>query len=159
MMQLGIDMIPAYSPEARGRSERVFGTLQARLPKELVDAGIGDAGQANRFLKRRFLPAYNREFMVPPAEPGSAFVPWIGGNLRDILCLQEERVVRADNCVAYNGKLLQIPADRHRCHYVKAKVRVHEYPGGRLAIFHGPGRLADYDANGKECKNRTKTAA
>jgi hypothetical protein len=159
MGQLGIEMIPAYSPEARGRSERVFGTLQARLSKELVDAKITEVSQANRFLRRRFLPAYNREFMVPAAETGSAFVPWIGTNLQDILCLQEERVVRADNCVVYQNKLLQIPADRHRCHYVKAKVRVHEYPDRRLAIFYGPRRLAQYDASGKECKIKTKGAA
>ena len=159
MRQLGIEMIPAYSPEARGRSERAFGTLQARLPKELADAGIIDVASANRFLKRRFLPAYNREFMVDAAETGSAFVPWIGTGLRDILCLQEERVVRPDNCVAYDNKLLQIPADRHRCHYVKAKVRVHEYPDHRLAIFHGPRRLAQYDANGTEQKFKTEASA
>jgi transposase len=159
MRQLGIEMIPAYSPEARGRSERAFGTLQARLPKELADAGITDVAQANRFLKRRFLPTYNREFMVTAAETGSAFVPWIGANLCDILCLQEERTVRPDNCVAYNKKLLQIPADRHRCHYVKATVRVHEYPDGSLAIFHGPRRLAQYDANGKGRKINTKAVA
>lgn len=159
MSQLGIDMIPAYSPEARGRSERAFGTLQGRLPKELADAGITEVVKANRFLKRRFLPAYNREFMAPPAETGSAFVPWIGASLPDILCLQEERIVRADNCVVYQNKLLQIPADRHRCHYVKAKVRVHEYPDRHLAIFHGPRRLAQYDANGKECKINTKATA
>ena len=159
MGQLGIEMIPAYSPQARGRSERAFGTLQGRLPKELADAGITDVTQANRFLKQRFLPAYNREFMVSAAETGSAFVPWIGTNLQDILCLQEERVVRADNCVAYQNKLLQIPADRHRCHYVKAKVRVHEYPDHQLAIFHGPRCLAQYDVNGKECKIKTKAVA
>lgn len=157
--QLGIEMIPAYSPEARGRSERAFGTLQGRLPKELADAGIREVAAANRFLKRRFLPGYNREFMVPAAESGSAFVPWIGANLHDILCLQEERVVRADNCVVYQNKLLQIPADRHRCHYVKAKVRVHEYPNRHLAIFHGPRCLAQYDANGKECKIKKKATA
>ncbi|HEY1460281.1 MAG TPA: transposase, partial [Casimicrobiaceae bacterium] len=151
--------IPAYSPEARGRSEHAFGTLQDRLPKELADAQITEVAKANRFLKRRFLPAYNREFMVPAAETGSAFVPWIGSNLHDILCLQEERVVRADNCVVYGNKLLQIPADRHRCHYVKAKVRVHEYPDRSLAIFHGPRRLAHYDANGKERKIKNKDAA
>jgi hypothetical protein len=159
MSQLGIEMIPAYSPEARGRSERVFGTLQARLPKELADARITEVAKANRFLKRRFLPAYNREFMVPAAENGSAFVPWIGANLQDILCLQEERIVRADNCVVYQNKLLQIPPDRHRCHYVKAKVRVHEYPDRHLAIFHGPRCLAHYDANGKERKIKTTAAA
>jgi transposase len=159
MRQLGIEMIPAYSPEARGRSERAFGTLQARLPKELADAGITDVAKANRFLKRRFLPTYNREFMVAAADNGSAFVPWLGANLRDILCLQEERTVRSDNCVAYNNKLLQIPADRHRCHYVKATVRVHEYPDRNLAIFHGPRCLAQYDANGKERKINMKASA
>ncbi len=159
MTQLGIDMIPAYSPEARGRSERAFGTLQDRLPKELTDAAITELAAANRFLQRRFVPAYNREFAVPAAETGSAFVPWVGGNLKDILCLQEERVVRPDNCVAYQTKLLQIPADRHRCHYVKAKVRVHEYADGNLALFHGPRCLAHYAANGKELKIKMKAAA
>lgn len=159
MAQLGIEMIAAYSPEARGRSERVFRTLQDRLPKELQAAGITTMAQANRFLQRAFLRAYNREFAVPAAEPGGAFVPWAGANLHDILCLQEERVVRPDNCVAYQNKLLQIPADRHRCHYVKAKVRVHEYPNGQLAVFHGPRCLARYDADGKELKVPTKKAA
>jgi transposase len=159
MAQLGIDMIAAYSPQARGRSERAFGTLQERLPKELTDAAITDLAAANRFLQRRFVPAYNREFAVPAAETGSAFVPWVGGNLHDILCVQEERVVRSDNCVAYQNKLLQIPADRHRCHYVKAKVRVHEYANGSLAVFYGPRCLAHYAANGKETKIKMKAAA
>jgi len=159
MAQLGIDMIAAYSPQARGRSERAFGTLQERLPKELTDAAITDLAAANRFLQRRFIPAYNREFAVPAAETGSAFVPWVGGNLHDILCVQEERVVRSDNCVAYQNKLLQIPADRHRCHYVKAKVRVHEYANGSLAVFYGPRCLAHYAANGKETKIKMKAAA
>lgn len=159
MAQLGIDMIAAYSPQARGRSERAFGTLQERLPKELTDAAITDLAAANRFLQRRFVPAYNREFAVPAAETGSAFVPWVGGNLHDILCVQEERVVRSDNCVAYQNKLLQIPADRHRCHYVKAKVRVHEYANGSLAVFYGPRCLAHYAANGKETKIKMQAAA
>jgi hypothetical protein len=159
MTQLGIEMIPAYSPEARGRSERAFGTLQDRLPKELLDAAITEVAVANRFLQRRFIPAYNREFAVPAAETGSAFVPWIGANLHDILCLQEARTVRADNCVVYHNHLLQIPADRHRFHYVKATVRVHEYPNGQLAIFHGPRCLAHYDANGKEIKPKVRQAA
>lgn len=160
LAQLGIEMIAAYSPQARGRSERAFRTLQDRLPKELQAAGITTLAQANRFLQRTYLRAYNREFAVPAAEHGSAFVPWAGTNLHDILCLQEERVVRPDNCVAYQNKLLQIPADRHRCHYVKAKVRVHEYLNGQLAVFHGPRCLARYDASGKELKlPTTKKAA
>lgn len=159
MAQLGIEMIPAYSPEARGRSERSFRTLQDRLPKELRDADITDRLAANRFLRRTFIRAYNREFAVATTESGSAFVPWIGTNLNDILCLQEERIVRPDNCVVYHQLLLQIPANRHRCHYVKAKVRVCEYPDRHLAIFHGPRCLAQYDASGKERKIKIQAAA
>nr|WP_226830228.1 hypothetical protein [Acidithiobacillus caldus] len=87
--------------------------------------------------------------MQPAAEEGSGFVPLIGQDVTDILCEQYERVVGKDNCVAFESLKLQIPADRHRLHYVKIRVRVHRYPDGRLALFHGPRRLADYDANGQ----------
>ena len=159
MAQLGIEMIPAYSPQARGRSERIFATLQDRLPKELADAGIATVEGANRFLKRRFIPSYNREFAVEPAEPGSACVPWIGAHLEDILCIQEDRTVRPDNCVAYKSLVLQIPADQHRCHYVKANVRVHAYPAGGYAVFHGPRCLARYDAQGMAVKAKLRKTA
>jgi transposase len=149
LQQLGITLIPAYSPEARGRSERVFRTLQDRLPKELALAGITDRAAANRFLHDRFLPAYNRRFMVAAAEPGTAFVPWIGTSLADVLCVQEERIVANDNTVRYQGKSLQIPPNQHRFHYVKVTVRVHEYPDGTLAVFHGPRCLARYQADGR----------
>ena len=148
MQQLGIQMIAAYSPQARGRSERMFKTLQDRLPKELVLEGITDMDEANRFLKRRFLPRFNRSFKVVPGEEGSAFVPLLGVQLADILCIQEERTVGNDNCVRYLGQTLQIPKTRQRCHYVKAKVRVHAYPDGRLAVFHGPRCLAKYRGDG-----------
>lgn len=159
LQQLGIEMIAAYSPEARGRSERVFATHQERLPKELVLAGISDLAAANRYLERKYLPAFNAEFAVPARETGSAFVPWIGGNLDDVLCEQVERTVGHDNCVRYENLFLQLPADRYRCHYVKAKVRVHCYPNGRLAVFHGPRKLADYTAEGKLFKGKVKRAA
>ena len=159
LQQLGIAMIAAYSPEARGRSERAFATHQERLPKELAYAGIRDLAAANRYLARKYLPAFNTEFAVPAREAGSAFVPWIGGNLDDILCEQIERTVGHDNCVRYENLFLQLPADRYRCHYVKAKVRVHCYPDGRLAVFHGPRRLADYNAEGKLLKSKVKRAA
>jgi transposase len=149
LQQLGITLIPAYSPEARGRSERVFRTLQDRLPKELALAGITDLAAANRYLATQFLPAYNQRFAVPATEAGTAFVPWIGTHLAEILCLHEERVVAKDNTVRYQGLSLQIPPDRHRFHYVKATVRVHEYPDGTLAVFHGPRCLARYDAEGR----------
>ena len=159
LQQLGIEMIAAYSPEARGRSERAFATHQERLPKELAYAGITDLAAANRYIARRYRPAFNAEFAVPAREEGSAFVPWIGGPLDDILCEQVERTVGNDNCIRYENLFLQLPADRHRCHYVKAKVRVHGYPNGRLAVFHGPRRLADYSADGKLLKTKEKCAA
>ena len=141
LQQLGIELIPAYSPEARGRSERMFGTLQKRLPQELELAGITDMAAANRFLKEDFLPAHNARFARPAEDTGSAFVPF-AGNLADILCVQEDRVVGNDNTVRYKNLSLQIPAGRHRHHYVKAKVSVHEYPDGDLAVFHGQRCLA-----------------
>lgn len=148
MRQLGIEMIPAYSPEARGRSERLFRTHQDRLTKELALAGITGMAEANRYLKESYQPAFNREFMQPAMEDGSAFIPSVGASLADILCEQHERVVGKDNCVAFEGLKLQIPQDRARYHYVKVKVRVHRDPEGRLALFHGPRLLARYDASG-----------
>ncbi len=152
LAQLGIELIAAYSPQARGRSERLFKTLQDRLPKELALAGITTMLAANRFLERTYLPAHNRRFHVAPADTGSAFVPFIGQGLADILCPQHTRSVANDNTVRYNGLILQIPQDTHRCHYVKATVHVHEYPDRSLAIFHGPRQLARYDAKGRLLK-------
>lgn len=159
MKQLGIEMIPAYSPEARGRSERAFATHQGRLPRELAAAGITDMAEANRYIAEIYLPAFNAEFAVPAREEGTAFVPWIGGNLDDILCEQIERTVGNDNCVRFENLSLQIPADRHRCNYVKAKVRVHRYANGNLAVFHGPRRLADYSPAGMLIHKQLKQAA
>lgn len=149
MKQLGIDMIAAYSPEARGRSERAFGTHQGRLPQELALAGIKSMARANQYLARVYRPAFNAEFAQPAMEQGSAFVPWIGGSLEDILCEQHERTVSSDNCVRFEGMILQIPADRHRCHYVKARVRVNRYASGAIALFHGPRGLAYFTPEGK----------
>jgi transposase len=158
MNQLGIQMIAAYSPEARGRSERFFRTFQDRLPKELALAGITDREDANRFLRRDYLKRFNRRFMVKPAQEGDAFVPLLGVDIDNILCRQVERAVGKDNCVSYQGRALQLPSDTVR-HYSKARVRVHEYPNGHLAVFHGPRRLAAYDPAGKPVKQRKKMAA
>ena len=150
--QLGIEMIAAYSPEARGRSERAFGTHQGRLPQELAYHGITTIEAANRYLAQVYLPAFNAEFMKEPLEAGTAFVPWIGVDLQDILCERCERTVTADNCVSFEGKTLQIPADKYRCHYIRVKVSVHRYKDGSLAIFHGPRKLVDYDVAGLQKK-------
>ncbi len=148
LAQLGITHIPSYSPEARGRMERAFGTLQNRLPPELRLEGIASVAAANRYLRERFIPDHNKRFAVDAAEPGSAFVPYVGRPLAETLCVQEDRQVGRDNCVVWRGRSLQIPAQPHRHHYVKATVRVHEYPDGRLALFDGPRCLARHDAKG-----------
>ena len=158
LIQFGIELIPAYSPEARGRSERMFGTLQKRLPQELRLAGITDMAEANRFLKEVYLPRHNARFAVPAEAEGTAFVPFAGA-LDDILCIHEERTVGNDNTVRYKSLALQIPPDRYRHHYVKAKVRVHEYPDGTLAVFHGPRRLARYQADGQPIETPARKAA
>ena len=158
--RLGIELIPAYSPEARGRSERMFGTLQKRLPQELRLAGITDMAGANRFLKEVYLPQHNARFATQVEAEGSAFVPFAGtAALDDILCIHEERTVSNDNTVRYKRRVLQLPADRHRRHYVKATVRVHEYPDGTLAVFHGPRCLARYRADGEPIDTSTRQAA
>ena len=148
LKQLGIEHIAAYSPQARGRSERAFQTHQGRLPQELARAGITEMAAANRYLEQVYMAAHNKEFGVASALPGSAYVPFIGGNLPDILCEQHERTVGNDNCVAFAGLSLQIPSDEFRHHYVRTKVRVHRYVDKTLALFHGPRKLASYDAQG-----------
>lgn len=159
MQQLGIMMIPAYSPEARGRSERMFRTHQDRLVKELAFHHITSMEEANRYIKKTYLPSFNREFKQKPLEAGSTFVPWVGAHLEDILCEHHERTVTPDNCVSFEGLTLQIPPDKYRCHYVRAKMNVHLYTDGSLAIFHGPRKLADYDEKGQLKKKKKDKAA
>ena len=149
MKQLGVCMIPAYSPEARGRSERMFRTHQDRLTKELAKHWITTLAAANKYLRHHYLARYNAEFSVNPRETGTAFVPYIGTELTDILCEQYERTVGNDNCVHFDNHILQIPPDQYRFNYVKTTVRVHRYRDGSLGVFHGPRKLATYDQQGK----------
>jgi transposase len=157
--RLGIEHIPAYSPEARGRSERMFGTLQGRLPKELKLAGISDIAAANRFLSEVYLPVHNARFAKPPQIEENAFVASDRARLAEILCIEEERVVSRDNTVAYEGLRLQLPPSRLRAHYVKARVKVRQYPDGTLAVFHGPRLVARYNANGAPTQGESLQAA
>jgi len=160
LAQLRIEHLPSYTPQGRGRMERVWQTLQGRLPPLLRQAGISDVASANRWLAEVYMPQHNARFAVAPAEDGTAFIPFAGA-LDDILCLEEERVVSQDNTVRYHNRVLQIPASRHRNHFVKVNVRVREYGDGSLAIFHGPRKIAAYDASGglKEEAAKTKFAA
>ena len=159
MAHLGISTIAAYSPEARGRSERAFETHQGRLPNELALMGITTMEGANRYLCETYLPAFNRKFAHPAREEGSAFMPYIGPSLDDILCEQFERTVQHDNCVRFENLVLQIPKNEYRCNYIKAKVRVHRYLDGSFSIFHGPRKLAGYDKNGQQIQNTAQKAA
>jgi transposase len=160
LAELKIEHIPSYSPEARGRMERVFGTLQKRLPPVLRLKQITTVEAANRFLADVYLRDHNKRFAVAAAEEGSAFVPF-AGDLKDVLCIREARTVTNDNCVRYGGLSLQIPEQRHRRHFVKATVQVHHYPDGSLAIFHGPRKLADYRPDGtlSEQEDQIRSAA
>ena len=148
LKQLGIKHIPAYSPEARGRSERMFGTLQGRLPAELALHGITTMDAANVYLRDIYQARHNKEFTVPAEDLEPAFIPYVGRSLADILCLQEERTVAKDNTVSYQGKILQIQASTHRHHYVKAEVTVCHYPNDSLALFHGHQCLARFSKDG-----------
>lgn len=159
MQQLGVEMIAAYSPEARGRSERMFRTHQDRLTKELAAAGIRGMAEANRYVKEVYLPAFNAEFSHPAREEGTGFVPYVGRGIEEILCEHFERVVGKDNCVEFERLKLQIPATRGRSHYMKAKVRVHRYDDGTLAVFHGHRCLGRYDAKGRLKGEEDKVAA
>ena len=147
LAELGIRHIPSYSPEARGRMERVWGTLQQRLPPLLRLEAITTVEAANRFLAETYLDEHNERFAVTPAEEGSAFVPFVG-DLAGVLCAKHERTVGNDNCVRFGNLDLQIPEQRHRRHYVRVTVQVRQYADGGLSIFHGPRRLADYTADG-----------
>ena len=158
MKQLNITMIAAYSPEARGRSERMFKTHQGRLPKELARVGIKTMSAANQYLKDIYKPACNAEFACAARETGTAFVPYIGVDLKNILCEQYERTVGNDNCVHFDKRILQIPAGQYRFNYAKTKVRVHRYRDGMIGVFHGPRKLADYDRQGHLIANSKKKA-
>lgn len=161
LASLGVDHIAAYSPEARGRSERMFGTLQNRLVKELAQAGIRDREAANRFIAQDYLPRHNKRFAKEPALPESGFVTVIDkAMLTETLCLHEERTVARDNTVTVGKLTLQLPSGVGRPHHVKAKVCVHIYPDETRAVFRGPTLIARYDQHGQLTpEGQTRNAA
>lgn len=148
LAQLGIQHIAAYSPEARGRSERMFATLQDRLVKELADAGIETIEAANRFIGETYLPAHNRRFVVAAEADGTAFTPWSRADLDEVLCQQEERIVDRDNTVTVGRLKLQIEPSPLRRHFVKATVTVRRYASGDIALFYGPRPIGRYRSDG-----------
>jgi len=148
LRELGMQMIPAYSPQARGRSERNFGTWQGRLPQELRLHGMASVEEANKFLREHYIAEFNRSFQVRAAERGTAFLPRRRQNLDLVFSLQFERAVNRDNTVSFQHLRLQIEAVRWRATLAGCTVRVHQHLDGSLTITHGPQRLGRYSAEG-----------
>ena len=146
--ELGVQMIPAYSPQARGRSERNFGTWQGRLPQELRLRGIQTLEAANRFLREHYISAFNRRFQVPGRERGSAFVRRSRKDLDLIFALQYQRTVNRDNTVSIQNLRLQIEPVRWRATLAGCTVTVHQHLDGTFTLTYGPQRLGHYSADG-----------
>ena len=150
MEELGVEMIPGYSPQARGRSERWNGTWQGRLVAELRLAGIADLAVANRYIASKFLPGLNRQFSQEAAEPGSAFVGAQGADLDRIFALRHEgRVVANDNTVRVNHLILQLEKSRFRDHFAKCQVDVFEHLDGTYAVVWKKRVIGRYDSQGQ----------
>ena len=147
--RLGIEHIPAYSPQARGRSERLNRTFQDRLVNELRVAQITTLAAANAYLRDVFLPHHNATFARPPRDPASAFVPLAGADLETILCHEEERVVAPDNTVTLGRQVLQLAPQPGRRTCAGLRVIVRRHLDGHYTISRGPSRLARYDAQGR----------
>lgn len=153
--QLGIELILAFSPQARGRGERMWGTIQGRLPQELRLAGIATLEQANKYLKEIFIPDINKRFMVESKEKGSAFLAApIGTNLDRIFSLNYKRQVGNDNTVLFKKLALQIPESPLRHHFVKCTVNVYEHLDASISIAYGPHTLGHYSAKGELLKEQ-----
>jgi transposase len=154
---LGIKQIFARSPQARGRSERCFGTIQGRLPNELQLEGITNYAEANQYLEKRFVPDFNRRFTVKPAQPESAYIKLAGIDLDLILSVQQERTVRNDNTISFEGTTLQLPPSRHRQHYVRCRVLVHQFVDESLGVSFQNQLLARFTSEGELVeKNKRK---
>src|SRR5215470_13072570 len=150
-------MIPAYSPEARGRSERNFGTWQGRLPQELRLRQIRTLAAANQFLREHYVREFNRRFQVASAQRGNAFVPCRNRDLERIFSLQFERSVNRDNTVSFQNLSLQIERVRWRATLAGCQVMVHQHLDGTLSLTHGPHCLGRYGADGRPLPDKAST--
>lgn len=148
MQELGIQTIAAYSPEARGRSERSFGTWQNRLPQELRLAGITTCEAANRFLREKYITEFNGKFSMAAQERGTAFRPCSRQDLDFIFSVQAERVVDKDNTVAIGDRWWQIDKSRWRYSLAKQTVTIHQHLDETVSIRFGPHVVGHYDAAG-----------
>jgi transposase len=150
MKEVGVQMIAAYSPQARGRSERSFGTWQGRLPQELRLAGITTVEGANKFLREKYIKEFNAKFSVPAAEKGTAFRRTNRSDLNWIFTVQTERVVGKDNTVAIGDRLWQIDKTRFRSTLAGSTVTIHEHLDGNVSIRFGPHVVGRFDSKGEK---------
>lgn len=148
LAQLGIEHIPSYSPQARGRMERLFGTWQGRLPNELRRAKVTSLEQANEYLVRRFIPWHNRRLTVPARDSGDAYVPCENTDLDSILCLRHERIVEHDNTLSLESLRLQLPAAPWRSCFAKCRVSVCQHLDDTISVSYGSRLLARYTPQG-----------
>lgn len=148
LQELGIQMIPAYSPQARGRSERNFGTWQGRLPQELRLNGVHELAAANEFLRQQYIAEFNRRFAVAATQPGHAFLPVRGKNLDLVFSLQHERTVNQDNTVQIGACVLQIEKSHWRATLAGCRVTVYQHLDGTWSIAHGPHLVGRYNREG-----------
>lgn len=148
LYELGIEPIPAYSPQARGRSERFNRTWQDRLPKELKLHGIKTIPDANRYILETFLPNYRKQFLKTPAQKDSAFIPYRGKNLNLIFSIKEQRTAAPDNTIRWNNLILQIEPSKFRCSFAKCKVMVHEHLDHSISVVYGPHIIGKFNPNG-----------
>ena len=159
MKELGVQMIAAYSPQARGRSERSFGTWQGRLPQELRLAGISTAEGANAFLRERYIGEFNSKFQVAAAEKGTAFRRTSRSDLNWIFTVQTERVVEKDNTVAIRDRWWQIDKTRFRNSLAGSTVTIHEHLDGTVSIRYGPHVVGRFDRAGEKLNPATNARA
>ena len=148
MKELGVQMIPAYSPQARGRSERSFGTWQGRLPQELRLAGINTSEEANVFLNTTYIATFNEKFMVPAAEKGTAFRRTSRSDLDWVFTVQTERVVAKDNTIAIGERSWQLEKSRFRSSLAGCTATIHEHLDGTVSIRYGPHVVGRFDSEG-----------
>ena len=156
LKDVGIQPIPAYSPQARGRSERSFGTWQGRLPQELRIRHIQTLDEANHFLRSHYIAEFNRKFAVPASQQGTAFVPVQHLNLDRIFSIQHERVVGKDNTIHFANRVLQVPSTRFRATLAGCRVMVYEHLNATLSIGYGPHTVARFNAEGRAIQQRAE---
>ena len=142
LKELGIKMIPAYSPQARGRMERSYRTWQGRLPQELRLRQIHTTEEANRFLRQEYIAEFNRRFAVGAAGKGSAFVRTRRKDLGWVFSIQHERRVNPDNTIALDNRILQIEKSRWRNTLAGCSVQVYEFLDGTVVVRFGPHEVA-----------------